>query len=384
MSSESTTTVLHLASGDAWGGAEVVLLTLVREGLRDTDVSLEVQLGNAGRLQRELEAIGATVRVLDETGVSLLRQIRRTLDFARESGARAIHAHRYREVLVGAFVARRLRCPLIVTVHGLEPWRTMPIGQRARVWTAIIVARCAGARFACVSTEIFRRLRARLGEASVGLVPNPMPAIGSPGEANDLRSRFGWPPGTPVVAVVGRLESIKGSDRIPEIAARLGEGVRVAVMGDGSLRAQIEAEAHRRGVFEQISFLSEVSDPTALLPQVDVLALPSRHEGLPMVLLEAAATNVPVVAFRVGGVADVLDGSRAARLVEPGDLDGFAEAIMRAVKPDEEMRAATAAWATRARDEFGATRVWSTYRELYGLGRDRPSCPGTDQLGGSR
>jgi len=94
------------------------------------------------------------------------------------------------------------------------------------------------------------------------------------------------------------------------------------VAGEGPLRAALEAEADPR----QVSFLGFVPDIGTVLAAADVLALPSRTEGLPMAALEAMAAGLPVVASAVGSLPELLaDG--AGMLVPPGDVVGNARGV---------------------------------------------------------
>ena len=107
-------------------------------------------------------------------------------------------------------------------------------------------------------------------------------------------------------------------------------------------------------------------DAAGYIRQFDVLALSSRHEGLPLVLLEAAASEVPVVAFDVGGVREVLDpGGPAARLIPPTDLDGFRRAVEELLRDRERSRAEAAVWANSVRSRFSLATISSTYCKVY-------------------
>lgn len=85
-----------------------------------------------------------------------------------------------------------------------------------------------------------------------------------------------------------------------------------------------------------------------------------------MVLLEAAACEVPVVAFNVGGVGEVLDGSPAARLIRPGDEGGFVRALQEILNQGAEVRSEVSRWARSVRARFSPAVVASDYLALYG------------------
>jgi glycosyltransferase involved in cell wall biosynthesis len=87
------------------------------------------------------------------------------------------------------------------------------------------------------------------------------------------------------------------------------------LIGGGSLERELSARVNAAGLADRVALLGEVSDAASYIRQFDVLALPSHYQGLPLVLLEAAASQVPVVAFDVGGVREVLDTGGADRKI---------------------------------------------------------------------
>ena len=137
-----------------------------------------------------------------------------------------------------------------------------------------------------------------------------MPAVRSGEGFPDLRRRFGWSLSRAVFGFVGRLESVKGPDRFVHLAAHYRGDAGFVLIGTGSFERDLRGRVAAQGLSDRVAFMGEVPEATAYLRQFDLLVLPSRHEGFPMVLLEAAACEIPVVPFDVGGVREVLDGGR--------------------------------------------------------------------------
>ncbi|MFI6899921.1 glycosyltransferase [Nonomuraea sp. NPDC050394] len=162
-----------------------------------------------------------------------------------------------------------------------------------------------------------------------------------------------WPARTspltnPRVLGVGRLEGVKRFDRLISAFARTGDpGWELHLLGDGAEESRLRAHAEREGVAGRVVFRGRV--PAAQMPaeymNAAILALTSEHEGLPVVLLEAAAHGVPSVAFDVSG------GVRSAgpELVPAGDVKKFASALSDLMSaPDERRRLGAAARARAA------------------------------------
>jgi glycosyltransferase involved in cell wall biosynthesis len=176
-----------------------------------------------------------------------------------------------------------------------------------------------GAVLAAVSAPTARRAAAAWGvpEAAFALLPNPAPrpvAMDRAVTRATLRAGLGLPPDAPLVLFLGRLEGVKGADLLPAIAQRL-TGT-LAVAGDGPLRGLLDSRAAQdpRGV---LRMLGTLADPVPWLVAADVLLLPSRLEGMPLVFLEAAACRCPVVATPAALEALGADAPRFARLAPP-------------------------------------------------------------------
>jgi glycosyltransferase involved in cell wall biosynthesis len=358
--------VVHLASGDAWGGAERVL-TLLAEGVnQQPGFSVEALLFNEGRLADVLRAGGVAVDVISEANHSFLGLALATRRWLERRAPDVVHAHRYKEILVAALALAPRRRGLVVTVHGLEPSQQLARHRVALIWGTLIAGRLAGAELVTVSGELMRRLRRLLGSRRVVHIPNPMPPPRPDGQAPDLRRRFGWDAAKSLVGFVGRLEHVKGPDIFVQIAAGCQTDAAFVFVGDGSLAGELAKRVTAAGLAKRVVFLGEVPDATPYIRQFDVLAIPSRHEGLPLVVLEAAAGEIPVVAFDVGGVREVLgDGGPATRLVRPGDQDAFRAELEALLRDRPRARSAAAEWAQAVRDRFSLATISSAYCSAY-------------------
>jgi glycosyltransferase involved in cell wall biosynthesis len=140
--------------------------------------------------------------------------------------------------------------------------------------------------------------------------------------------------------------------------------VRVVMVGDGPDLASARAAAERRGVANTIAWPGLVPDAGRLLAAFDLFALSSRTEGTPIVLLEAMAAGVPVVATAVGGVPDVV-GPAEALLVPPDDPGALAGAIRDALADPAGARAKAAAAGRRLASEFAVEPWLERYEGVY-------------------
>jgi len=209
--------------------------------------------------------------------------------------------------------------------------------------------------------------------------------------ARRWRDHFPTTPLKPLWVVVGRLEEQKGHDLLLEALAGLLRGgldFTLVVAGDGSRRGWLEQRALSLGLSPRIQFVGQLDDVGGLLAAADGVILPSRWEGLPLVLLEAMVRGRPIVATAVGGVPEAIEDGVTGTLVPPNDVAALAAAL------DNLHRRADRAWrlgreaAEVARERYSWPAVIdefeSVYDEVLGLATVTPEGKADARLHGGR
>ena len=174
------------------------------------------------------------------------------------------------------------------------------------------------------------------------------------------------------ILFAGRLDPVKRPLLLPAIARailkrRPNEDFRIVVAGDGPDEWELRAQVRRAGFDRLFEFLGCVADPASVIAESELLILPSKEEGIPLIILEALACSKPVVASKVGAVTEALDQTNSF-LIEPaeGEVEAFAEAIQRLLE-DASLRAEMgAAGRRRVEAEFDLKSACQGYRELFG------------------
>lgn len=223
-----------------------------------------------------------------------------------------LNAHNFRAQLYAWVCASRLDLPLVLTQHGFTP-RNL----KQRLYTRVSLLLCRSARVrrvVCVAQSI-ARLHERAGVRSRKLlvIPNGLPDAPSlpPGNAGETLLGF-----------VGRLSAEKGPDLFLDAVIPLCQArpeLQAVLLGDGPEHDALQARIDGAGLQQRIHLAGYQQDMPAWLARLSVLVLSSRTEGTPMILLEAMRAGVPVAAFAVGGVPDMLADERSALLAPPGD-----------------------------------------------------------------
>ena len=263
----------------------------------------------------------------------------------RERRPDLVHAQAGKAAAMLASLRRWLPGPMVATVHNIKR------DQRPlRRFDAVIA----------VSGSVAASLRSL--EASVvynGIRPPPAPEAAVTAV---LRGRFAHG-GRPLALAVGRLVAAKGFDLLLDAWRGLDAGLLIA--GEGPLHETLADAIRRHGLDDRVRLLGQCSEVPALMAAADLVVMPSRHEGLPYVLLEALHLRRPVVASRVAGADELLP---PAWLAPPGDAAGLAAVLRRALAEPEALAAdMEPAWQRAARSltlETMAADTEAVYRRV--------------------
>jgi glycosyltransferase involved in cell wall biosynthesis len=274
-------------------------------------------------LGRELSPIGDL-----HTVATLVRLMRR-------ERPDVVHTHTAKAGAVGRLAARLAGVPVIVhTFHGhvldgyFSPLKT-------RIFTGIErqLARRSSELIAVTPTVRSQLLQKGIGDPDhfsvVRLGLDLEPFLDSRQRAGKLRRELGVALDVPLVGIVGRLVPIKAHHVFLDAAAHVAAATpaEFVIVGDGELRAKIEAQVAALGLTQRVHFLGWRADLPAIYADLDVVALSSLNEGSPVALIEAMAAGRAVVSTRVGGVGDVIEDGRTGLLVPSGDVTALAAAI---------------------------------------------------------
>ena len=183
-----------------------------------------------------------------------------------------------------------------------------------------------------------------------------------------LRSRLGLDRETPLVAIVARLVPIKRHDvflRAAAIVHRELPSVRFLIVGDGETRERMESLAEELGLNDAVIWTGFIQDPAEVYADVDVTALTSDDEGLPVAVIESLSSGRAVVATRVGGVPELIENRVSGYLAEPGDSDDFARALLEALRDIEKTRGMGKTAQERILKELSIHRLADDLDKLY-------------------
>ncbi|HEY2936957.1 MAG TPA: glycosyltransferase [Gaiellaceae bacterium] len=362
--------ILFLTPTLGTGGAERLTVTYALGMLRrghEVAVAHGVSSSQAGPLlEAGVETVSLSRRHLSaRTLPEWIRRLRRVVGSYRPD---VVHAQSVTAALAARLAAPGV--PQLVTIHG--------ISQSDEALAALILRGAAG------------RLTAVSDASAAGLHRHrwaPPVEVLSPGidvkrvRASAAAAKPPFLPGRPSLCCVARQDQVKGVDvllrALPAVAESLPE-VQLTLVGTGAEVEANRALAGELGIAERVHFAGVFPDATPYIAAAELMVLPSRREGLPVVALEALALERPLVATAVGGTPSVVVDGETGWLVPPENPQRLAEAIVSAGTDPAEAARRARAGRTLVEERFGAQPMLDRIETLLeGLARSATATPGT-------
>lgn len=365
------TPVLHVINGEHYAGAERVQ-DLLAASLPEFGFRVGLVATKPGRFAETRQCREAPLYELPMRNRFDLLQARRIARIVEREGYRLIHTHTPRTALIGRLASLLAGVPMVHHVHSPTARDTTRPGRNRLNAMVESVALTGVAHLVAVSESLGRQTIARgFDPARVTVVHNGVPC-------RPATERPCPPDGPWTLGTVALLRPRKGIEVLLEAMHLLcGDDLplRLRVVGPfetAQYEADIRGLASRLRLDGSINWVGFSSDVAQELGRMDVFVLPSLFgEGLPMVVLEAMAAGVPLVATRVEGVPEAVRDGREGLLAEPGDAEDLAQAIRRVVLGQVDAQALGCHARQRQSESFSdrsmAAGVAQVYREVLGM-----------------
>lgn len=279
---------------------------------------------------------------------------------ATACNAHVVHTHGYRSDIIAASAARHLGLPVVSTVHGFTGGTPR---NRLYEYLQTLALRRHDTVVAVADHLKQRLIRAGVSAARIRVVPNATAAAVLL-DRIDARDALGLPRHGSLIGWIGRLSREKGPDVFLNALARTHGEWHAAILGEGPDGPMLMKKAAALDLDRRLTWCGNVPDARRLFNAFDVVALSSRTEGTPIVLLEAMAAGVPIVATRVGGIPDLLP-TDAARLVPPEQPAALAEAIRATLSQQNNARRRAGVAHARWLHHHHPDRWLDRYERLY-------------------
>lgn len=353
---------MHVIGGLHRGGAERMLVRTV-VGLRELGWRVTVVSLRGGPLADDLEAGGVPLRDLALPQRGLVTTLRSLAAIVRRERPGVLHSWMFHANLASRIAGRMTRVPLIVSSE-----HTLEQESRRRYLANRITGRLAHVHH-CVSQAVadFAAEEIGLPRQRLVVIRNGIDTevLERTEDRDRVRMNLGLPTDVPLVGCVAQLKPVKRVDVLLEAVARVERPVGLVLVGDGVERRSLENLVVRLGIADRVRFCGEHPDSCPWLHAMDVFALSSDVEGLPVAALEAMAAGLPVVATRVGGIPEVVHDGVTGLLVPRRDPPALAAALDSLLEDRERAADMGDRGRDRAREEFDERRMVSEIDELY-------------------
>ncbi len=364
--------ILHVIDSGGLYGAETMMLHLMTEHQRMGLHPLLASIGVPGDTEKPLE-VKARQSGLDVVSFRMRPGLNwsgamNILRYARQEQVDLLHSHGYKgNILFGLLPSMVRGLPQVSTLHG---WTAVGGLSRLRLyeWLESFSLRRLD-RVVLVNNDMLQFSRLKwVPRRKLAVIENGIPlefntdAGAIQAEIQTfIRNRFTF-------GAIGRLSAEKGFCVLLEAFAQIvadGSDVQLVILGEGGQRAILEEEVKRLQLEHRVLLPGFVAEAKNYLPLFDAFVMPSLTEGLPMVLLEAMAAGVPIVATRVGGIPRVLGGEQGGLLVEAGNTDALRHAMI-AVGKDEQAAKIRVEWASRCvKEKYSSQTMAKKYYSIY-------------------
>jgi glycosyltransferase involved in cell wall biosynthesis len=367
--------VVHVVLSLDYGGVQRLVLDLVREGRHLGQQVAVVCLKRRGEFAPQAQAAGGQVFCMEKRSGLSIRLMGRVKRLLRQLCPQVIHTHQMDGLIHVGPAAAALGVPVVVhTQHG----KRYALGLGTRIMGRLAGGFCS--RFFCVSKDLAKGVRANhlVPSRKISVVRNGINTqrFREGRDADSLRQALGIPRAARIIGTVGRLHAIKRQDLLLRAFARVRNtcpDVHLVLVGDGPLLADLRAQAGSLALTPWTHFAGYQAEPERHLALMDVFALTSEFEGMPLALLEAWAAGVPVVAAQVGGIPELVDPGNDGLLFPSGDEGALTAALARLLGDAALAKTFREAGRHKVESQFTIQRTARHYQDHYLalLGRPR-------------
>lgn len=361
------THVLEIVGNAIVGGMENYVARLIERMPRER-FSVSLLAPFESPFTDRVRDLGTEVFITAITDEPSWNSIQLACALIQSSGVDVIQSHLPNAHVLAALAGRLTGRPVLATVHG-----------RALSTLDIEVQRAASTHLAVVCRHsYFQALGVGVNARQVHYLPNGVDVERFRPErlrTGALRARFGIGAVAPVVGYVGRLSPEKG----PDVFLRAALAVRsqwptaaFIVVGEGPMQSQLQTFVKRFELADSVHFAGEQDDMPAVFNEFDVMVSSSHSEAMPLAVMEAMASGLPVVACKVGGVPELVQHGVTGWLANEGDYEGLAARVVELLTDDSLRLAAGRAARDRATRRFALDRsVEATTRLIDQLAAQR-------------
>jgi L-malate glycosyltransferase len=325
--------VLHLISGGETGGSKNHLLSLLQQFNKE-DILLGVF--QEGKLSQEAREIGLPLVIFGQSSRYDFSVLKKIASLIKQERISIVHTHGPRANLYTYFLKKRINFKWITTVHSDPSKDFIKGGVKGRVFTWLNMRILRGIDYFFAVSNRFKEMLVGFGldPDKIYVIYNGISFEGMY-EQKVFRKDIGLTEEDFVMIMVARLHPIKGHELVFESIKLLkDEGItdiKLLLVGDGPMKAELNEKVEKLALSPHVSFLGFQKDVHSYLALSDVKLLASYSESFPLVILESARAETPVISTDVGGVKDLINDPSLGWVVPVGDVQALTRAMKEAI-----------------------------------------------------
>jgi glycosyltransferase involved in cell wall biosynthesis len=294
--------------------------------------------GDEGFSEIEARAKLASAEVIsvDDSGPIDLKAVKECVRICRERNVTVWHGHDYKSNAFGLLVRRFHKMKLVTTVHG---WVLQTKKTPLYYWVDRMSMKWYD-RVICVSQDLFERCqKIGLADEKLSLIENAIVVEDYERTISktDARAKFGVPADRFLLGACGRLSPEKGFDLLIQAVKNVvadGHDVGLLIAGEGQIEDELKSQIQDAGLADRVQLVGFLSDPRDLYQAIDLFVLSSLREGLPNVVLESMATEVPILTTRVAGIPAVMTHEENGYIVDCDSAEQLEAGLRRCIDDD--------------------------------------------------
>lgn len=372
--------VMHMIGSLRIGGAEKVVLTLLKSMDRDKFNVAVCCFTKANGLTAEFENLGIPIAIVKPRKLLDPFCVLRLARLMRKEKIDVLHTHLPDADIMGRIAAKIARVPVVIsTLHTVYTEKRNP---KIRYRIKTFIDRITGNYFADLMLAVSEIVKdyhikwAKMNPEKIQILPNPvvLDEFQIDGKFDRIKKKKELAIDTThkVITNVGSLAELKGQTYLIQAMSQIIKATPQATLllvGDGPLRSDLEGLVKNLGIGGNVYFAGFRKDIPELLAITDVFVLPSVSEGVSVALLEAMAMEKPAIVTRVGANPDIVEDGINGILVPPLNPDALAKAITNLLEDGQKAHKLGIAGRRKAEERFSSRvvveKLQSLYRELY-------------------
>ncbi|MDP3789586.1 MAG: glycosyltransferase [Candidatus Omnitrophota bacterium] len=358
--------VVHVITDLDIGGAELMLLKILRNSDMNLYDHLVISLKPKGKVAKGIEAAGIRVVSLNMKWYNFPLSLGRLYRIFKTEKPDIVHNYLFHAELAGRICGRMAGVPVVIS-----SLRSVDVGSDFRRLLLRLTDNLADAVTAVSEKVAYEHVNKNITKKEkVKVIYNGLePArVERKAGKDEIRRRHGILPAEYLVLSVGNLRPVKGYSFVFDAVKMLkerGRDVKLLIVGGGNYRRNLEAEAMDKGIRDKIVFSGEREDVSDFLSMADAFVMASLWEGLPNSLLEAMQAGLPVIATKVGGIPEVVRHNENGLLVDPKDGRALADAIESMIKDEALGRRLAQSAKSYVEEKFDIRKTVAETEKLY-------------------